>query len=232
MLKQQLQETVRLLHDRVSRRSLKEKQELACWRRKKREVGDFGNGYYRWFYTELFGLDQSFYDGKRIVDIGCGPRGSLEWADNCARRVGLDPLANEYLQLGADAHKMTYVAGTVETAVAEFGESSFDVVCSFNSLDHVDNLSVAVAQIKHITAPNGLFLLIVDVHDSPTLCEPSPVSWGLPEQFAPEFQVVDKLELEKKGGGVYQSIEQRIAFAHDDSTSRYGILVAKLERRS
>ena len=31
------------------------------------------------------------------TDIGCGPRGSLEWATMAAERVGLDPPVNKYL---------------------------------------------------------------------------------------------------------------------------------------
>ena len=28
--------------------------------------------------------------GMRVLDVGCGPRGSLEWATMAARRVGID----------------------------------------------------------------------------------------------------------------------------------------------
>jgi 2-polyprenyl-3-methyl-5-hydroxy-6-metoxy-1,4-benzoquinol methylase len=57
------------------------------------------NGHYEYFYTENFGLVKDYFNGKRILDIGCGPRGSLEWADNALVRIGLDPLANDYMQL-------------------------------------------------------------------------------------------------------------------------------------
>jgi len=55
------------------------------------------------------------------LDIGCGPRGSLEWADMTKERYGLDPLANEYLKLGADKHKMKYVASGAEKIPFEDG---------------------------------------------------------------------------------------------------------------
>ena len=40
---------------------------------------------------KYFNLDKSFYKNKRILDVGCGPRGSLEWDDMALERVGLDP---------------------------------------------------------------------------------------------------------------------------------------------
>src|SRR3990170_4786073 len=82
--------------------------ELEYWQRRKLKEGDLSNEHYKYFYTKHFGLDEPFDKGKRILDIGCGPRGSLEWADMAAERVGIDPLAAEYRTLGMAAHKMTY----------------------------------------------------------------------------------------------------------------------------
>src|SRR4029079_10710133 len=100
------------------------------------------------FYTSHFGLSASDYAGKRILDIGCGPRGSLEWADMTAERVGLDPLADEYLKLGAKNHKMSYVAAPSEKI--PFPDGHFDVVCSFNSLDHVDDIPTTINKIIRV----------------------------------------------------------------------------------
>ena len=52
-----------------------------------------------------------------------------------AERVGLDTLAPKYLKMGADRHKMTYVAASSDAI--PFPAQHFDVVCAFNSLDHV-----------------------------------------------------------------------------------------------
>lgn len=48
--------------------------------------------------------------GRRVLDVGCGPRGSLEWADRARVRVGLDPLVDAYRELGVADHAMGYVA--------------------------------------------------------------------------------------------------------------------------
>ena len=82
------------------------------------------NSHYPKFFTTHFGLTKNYYEDKRILDIGCGPRGSLEWADMALERIGLDPLADIYLANGANKHKMTYVNGRVESM--SFDDDSFD----------------------------------------------------------------------------------------------------------
>ena len=73
--------------------SEKARQELAFWDTRLRQQGTLANDHFEYFFTTHFGLSREFYRNKSILDIGCGPRGSLEWADGAGRRVGLDPLA-------------------------------------------------------------------------------------------------------------------------------------------
>ena len=150
----------------------KGEEELKYWFKKlKKEDGCLKNDHYEYFYTDFFGLDKSFFNDKILLDIGCGPRGSIEWADNTQIRIGLDPLANEYAKLGTDKQGMTYVAAECENI--PFNDNYFDVVCSFNSLDHVNNLEKCIAEIKRVLKVGGLFLLITDVNHKPTKCEPT-----------------------------------------------------------
>ena len=79
--------------------SQKQTAELAYWQWVKRERDITINSHYQQLYTECFGLDAEWYRGKVLLDIGCGPRGSLEWATMAARRIGLDPLMDEYREL-------------------------------------------------------------------------------------------------------------------------------------
>lgn len=92
----------------------KERSELQYWRRRAQVEGTLGNAQYERIFTVHFDLTPDFYAGTRILDVGCGPRGSLEWATMAAERVGLDPLADTYRQFGIDHHAMTYVAAPAE----------------------------------------------------------------------------------------------------------------------
>ena len=202
--------------------------ELAYWQKRKNIEHDLSNDHYIWFYTSHFGLPLSFYEQKRVLDIGCGPRGSLEWADNALERVGLDPLADSYLNMGCNQHKMQYVAANAESI--PFSDGYFDVVCSFNSLDHVDDLDQAISEIIRVTVAGGIFLLLTDVNHEPTQCEPIWFSWDIVDKFVPYMRILDVRNHEKCTNGLYQSIARDVSYDHSDSRSRYGILSAKCQK--
>jgi ubiquinone/menaquinone biosynthesis C-methylase UbiE len=208
----------------------KERHELSFWRKKfQEEGGQLRNSWYEGWYTTFFGLEREFYRDRRIVDIGCGPRGSLEWADMAAERVGVDSLAAEYREFGTDSHEMRYVDAGAESI--PFPDAYFDIAFSFNSLDHVQNLDRAVAEIKRIVKPGGLFLLITEVNHQPTPTEPQSFSFDVIDRFAPEFAPISvrKFEMYKT---VYQSAKEGRLYDESDGTRRDAVLCAKFERRS
>lgn len=202
--------------------------ELEYWSKRKDAEGELENSWFERFYTDHFGLTRDDYRDKRVLDIGCGPRGSLEWATTARERVGVDPLADDYLQMGAADHAMSYVAAGAESI--PFEDHRFDIVCSFNSLDHVDDLGATIAEMKRLTAVGGLLLVITDVHDRPTPQEPICFDWNVVEMFAPEFALQSLRCHEKQGGGAYQSAEQGVFFNHADAGQRYGVLSARFVR--
>ena len=206
---------------------VKHKSEVAYWRGVYRREGPLTNDHYMWFYTSYFGLSPADYSDRRILDIGCGPRGSLEWADMASERVGLDPLVDEYRALGIGQHKMTYVKANSENI--PFPDGHFDIVTSFNSLDHVDNLDATVAEITRVTAPGGLLLLISDVGHNPTLTEPLSFSWDIIDRFT-GFHAVETRHLEKSIDNVYASVKAGVPYDHENADKRYGIITAKLRR--
>jgi ubiquinone/menaquinone biosynthesis C-methylase UbiE len=149
-------------------RKVKSIKELNYWKRRAKKGFIYRD--FKYFCTTCFNLKEDFYNNKKLLDIGCGSRGSLEWADMCNERIGLDPLADPYQLLGANKHKMRYVNGQAENI--PFPNEFFDIVFSFNSLDHVDNLSKSINEIIRVLKKGGLFLLIVDVNHEPTVNEP------------------------------------------------------------
>lgn len=155
---------------RRARLAVKEHAEMAFWRSRAQAEKVLGNAHYEFFYTTLFDLRLEDYRGRRVLDIGCGPRGSLEWADVAHERVGLDPLVASYEALGIDKHKMTYVESPSEAI--PFPDRYFDIVTSFNSLDHVEDLDKSIAEIGRVLKAGGRFLLIVEINHRPTATEP------------------------------------------------------------
>ena len=217
---------VRAVRFRGDRAGLKASEELGFWRARRDAEGGLLGPHFEHFFTDHFGLPRATYTGKRVLDIGCGPRGSLEWASDAAERVGLDPLADQYRELGIDGHAMTYVAAGAEAIPFEDGR--FDVVTSFNSLDHVDDLAATISEIKRVLAPGGLLLLLTDVNHDPTPTEPIVFSWDVVDLFAPELRAERVHHFEKSAAGVYQSVTEGVPYDHGDPRRRYGVLSALL----
>ena len=217
------------VYRRLRRADRKKREgELAYWREQQAAEGRLGNAHFRLLFNDLFGLDAGFYRGKSVLDIGCGPRGSLEWADEASRRVGLDPLAAEYQALGTDEHAMEYVAGRSEEI--PFDDGTFDVVTSLNSLDHVDDLPQTVAEIKRVTRSGGHFVVAVEVGHRPTWTEPQALTWDVCALFEPEFEVVTREEYERDNGWMFDAALRRERFDHADRSPRPGVLTAVMQK--
>lgn len=189
-----------------------------------KEEGELGGDWYEGLFLGAFGLERSDFAGKRMLDVGCGPRGSLEWATEAAERVGLDPLAESYLALGASEHAMTYIAAGIEDAPLPDG--SFDIVSSINSLDHVADIEAAARGLKRVLAPGGSLLLLTELGHEPTATEPQTFGWEVIDLFADELELVEHRRLENDG--LFASALNGRSFDDSDPAKRPGVLVARL----
>jgi ubiquinone/menaquinone biosynthesis C-methylase UbiE len=208
----------------------KARAELAYWANRKAHEGRLRNDHYQYFFTTHFGLLALDYQGERVLDVGCGPRGSLQWAGMALERVGLDPLAGDYLRLGAAEQQMRYVAAVSEQM--PFDTAHFDIVSSFNSLDHVTDLLATIREIARVTRPGGRFLLLSDVNHHPTVCEPIAFSWEITAKFRPWFEILHERRYVRNGTGMYQSVRSGIEFDDRSPASTPGVISAKFLRNA
>jgi ubiquinone/menaquinone biosynthesis C-methylase UbiE len=183
----------------VAQTRLKEWKELRYWKKKRAQEIDLTNSHYAYFYTECFGLGLDDYRGHKLLDVGCGPRGSLEWATTAAEAVGVDPLADRYRSLQTHKQRMTYVNAYAEDM--PFVDGHFDDVFCFNALDHTADFRSALEEIQRVLKPGGRFLLITEVNHPPTLAEPNCI---LPN------------ELSALLGNHYNALNQQIVRVRDD----------------
>jgi SAM-dependent methyltransferase len=208
----------------------KERAELGYWMmRAHQEGGELANDWYEEIFTDLFGLGRCDYAGKRVLDVGCGPRGSLEWAEMAAERVGLDPLADVYRDLGGRRHAMSYVAGPIEDPPLPSG--CFDIVTSVNSLDHVDDVEAAARSLIRMLAPGGLLLLMTELNHEPTATEPQTFSWEVLDLLSPPLALLERRDLERTDDSVASCVRNKVPFDHENLASRPGVLWAKLRKR-
>ena len=153
--------------------SFRHASEDEFWDRMQAELGSgTDTDYYREFMLKMSNLpDESFFAGKAVVDIGCGPRGSLTWLDNAKAAIGLDTLAERYTRFGTSDHpNMIYLQSPSERM--PFPSGSIDVVISMNSLDHVDDLAQTCREIRRVLKPGGHFLGSLNLEEPPTVTEP------------------------------------------------------------
>jgi len=152
--------------DVMSKRGL----ELRYWNNIKQNESVLENGHFEHVFTTALSRDLSWYVGLRMLDVGCGPRGSLVWAQNAAKRVGIDPLVEQYVAMGeASKHGMEYQTGTAEKM--PFEDESFDVVSCLNVLDYVEDPVKAVREMWRVLAPCGEIIVACSINRSPSLEE-------------------------------------------------------------
>jgi SAM-dependent methyltransferase len=203
--------------------------EFEFWRKTRETAGGtLQNGYFEQLFTDQFGLTRAFFAGKRLLDIGCGPRGSLEWATDAARRVGLDPLVDRYREFGIDAHAMEYCSAPAEKI--PFPDESFDVVSSLNSLDHVDNLQATTDEITRVLVCGGSFLLEVEFGHRPTDAEPVEIPANFVESLQPTFRAELNQRFASPGGRIHSAYVEAVPYT-EGKRYRPGVMVAHLVKQ-
>ena len=146
-----------------------------------------------------------------------------------SRRIGLDPLAKEYLRLGADRHRMDYIDANSERIPLD--DSECDAVFAFNALDHVEDVDQTIKEIKRVTRPGGIFLLLVEVNHPPTDCEPHELTPTLLiDSLKPEFSCETLHVYRPVAQGMYESIHAGKEISHPEETREKGYLSAKFLR--
>jgi 2-polyprenyl-3-methyl-5-hydroxy-6-metoxy-1,4-benzoquinol methylase len=203
---------------------IKETVELMFWRRElARSNGNFYNGHFQKFFTDLFNLKKEYFDNKKMLDVGCGPLGSLEWATGAAERVGADPLADKYQKLNKGTHSMQYVKAASEAL--PFADEAYDVVSMFNALDHVEDADATIREVQRVLARGGDLLLICEIDHEPTLTEPQTLKEDVLEKFDACRLVMKRIFAINADHNIYASIGQARARASGQDP---GILCAHL----
>ena len=211
--------------------NVKRLYELSYWRWRYFREKELSNSWYQNLFTDIVNVDRETYSEKIVIDIGCGPRGSLEWLDDANIRVGVDPLMADYLKFNVVNHSSCYVASQAENL--PFQSSVVDMVTSFNSLDHVDDLMQTLSEVERVLTPGGLFVVMVEIHPKATLSEPITIPWNLTSMLSNGFTVLEERHLEESPSrpGASAAARANITYKHDDARVRSGTLIAILQRR-
>lgn len=118
--------------------------------------------------------DDSFTKDKIVADFGCGPEGTLTWAQNAKLRIGIDVLVEQYMGFDIKKHNMCYIGSTEKSIPLPSGY--VDIIYSINSLDHVNRFEAICKELFRILASGGTFLGSFNLNRRPTFCEPTPLN--------------------------------------------------------
>jgi SAM-dependent methyltransferase len=174
-LPRQLRPFVKGLLARVGFGAFKYTEELNYWRQR------FQNG--TWiledYYEErLLALakesSQDFLAGKVVADLGCGPRGSLNWATRARLRIGIDVLSDLYSEFDIANQNMVYIEST-ETRIP-LPSAYIDVLFTMNALDHCSKVESICREIMRIFKPGGTLIASFNLNEPGTFSEPQTLS--------------------------------------------------------
>lgn len=105
---------------------------------------------------------------RRVLEVGSGPIGIVNYLQWAEQRYALDPLENFYSQnevlVKIREKDVAYINGTGEAI--PFGDKSISLVIIDNVLDHVDCPRKVLNEINRVLEENGLLYFVVNIHTS------------------------------------------------------------------
>ena len=115
-----------------------------------------------------------FLNDKIVADFGCGPRGSLCWAEMARERIGIDLLVDGYARFGISRHNIHYVRST--EAAIPLPSDHVDFLFTLNAMDHVNDFGGMMAECARILAPGGQLIASFNLDEPPTISEPQTLT--------------------------------------------------------
>ncbi len=103
---------------------------------------------------------QQFVQNKRVLDIACGTGyGSAMLMEAGAQSVAGVDISQEAVGFASSNHKddnLTYQQGSIYDFRSE---KPFDIITSFETIEHVDDYLLALSNLKNLLAPQGKLII-------------------------------------------------------------------------
>jgi SAM-dependent methyltransferase len=133
------------------------------------------------FHIATYDYVRELVRGKDVLDFGCGTGyGTARLADRCAKITGIDISAEAVAHAGRKYrhNSLTFMAvAPVEERPLPFPNERFDVVLSFQVIEHVRDVSAYLSEINRVLRPGGL--LVVATPDRSSRLLPLQKPWNM-----------------------------------------------------
>jgi SAM-dependent methyltransferase len=111
-------------------------------------------------HLKRYDFARGYCEGADVLDAGCGVGyGSAYLADVAARVVGVD-VSGEAIAYANERYGGPRTSFCeMDVTALEFEDASFDVVCSFETLEHVREPRAAVREAARVLRPEGVYVV-------------------------------------------------------------------------
>lgn len=116
--------------------------------------------YLSWGHAARYRFARRFVDNHTVLDAGCGAGyGTSYLAQYAKRAVGVDvsPEAVEHARACYPIPNLSYEA--MDCTALEFASGTFDVVCSFEVFEHLQEPERFLSEVQRVLVPGGLFVV-------------------------------------------------------------------------
>lgn len=112
-------------------------------------------------HVERYEFAKGYVRDRRVLDVSCGSGyGSHLLSDEAAEVIGVD-ISEEALKLAGDRYQapnLSFVQADA-TCLDCLGECRFDVVVSFETIEHIPDYGGFLQEVKRVLRDDGLFIV-------------------------------------------------------------------------
>lgn len=126
-------------------------------------------------HLKRYAFAGAFCAGRRVLDAGCGVGyGAARLAARAASVIGVDVSAEAIAYAKGHYGAPNLSFEPMDVGALAFADASFDAVCSFETIEHVDDADRVLAEFARVLADDGVLVVSTPQVDRTTTTPANP----------------------------------------------------------